>query len=251
MIKETYQQLLNQGFIPIFVKDDFDSWMLIDACVDAKVKIIEYTLRREDAHSIIPEIKKRHPDLKILVGSTLDNNQIIRQQQQKNNQQLLTLDELAPYVDGFVSMFKYSYETLERFRVTHLLIPSAYTPNEAYELMINGAHLVKMLGSDLALVKQVMSAPSHGFCPIFVTGGATLERIPEIVNLGVVGVGSGFDLLLKNQPDDIAKDEIVKIIWQYLQVTQNAINIKYPTLKTDLANNNFEKLPFYNDVHFC
>jgi len=52
---DAYRAFHEQGFIPIFTEDGFDSRMLIDACVAAGLKGIEYTLRKRDADTMIPE----------------------------------------------------------------------------------------------------------------------------------------------------------------------------------------------------
>src|SRR5438046_1863577 len=43
---EAYRAFHDQVFMPIFVEDGYDSKLLIEACVAAGMKGIEYTLRR-------------------------------------------------------------------------------------------------------------------------------------------------------------------------------------------------------------
>ena len=59
---EKYRKVIHQAFIPIFVKDCFDTEVLLEGCRLAGVEVLEYTLRREDAHFVIPTLKKCFPD---------------------------------------------------------------------------------------------------------------------------------------------------------------------------------------------
>jgi len=100
---ETYRAIHEQAFVPLFVHDDRDSRLLVDACVEAGCRVIEYTLRRADAHVMIPWIRRQFPRLHILVGSTLDDDGVVRRTRRRHPQ-LRTLVELADMgVDGFVS----------------------------------------------------------------------------------------------------------------------------------------------------
>jgi 2-keto-3-deoxy-6-phosphogluconate aldolase len=55
---DVYRAVHTQGFLPIFVKDDFQTRTLVEGCVEAGMKVIEYTLRREDAREAIPWIQE-------------------------------------------------------------------------------------------------------------------------------------------------------------------------------------------------
>ena len=216
---ETHKEMLQQGFVPIFVKDDRNTEKLVEACIKADLKVIEYTLRRKDARQAIPQIIKDNPELKVVVGSTLDSDEIINSLKPENPQ-LATLDEIAEWgVHGFISMFQFSTETILKYSNTHFLAPCAYTPNEAYRMLQDGAHIIKVI-IDLNLVKTIRSAPSHGFCPIFFTGGCKLEKIPSIIDSGATCIAAGFDFILRDKPDDISSDEIATIIRQYVDIVQ-------------------------------
>lgn len=227
---ETYHLMYQQGFVPIFVKDDFNTESLLEGCVAAGVKIIEYTLRRPDAKEMIPWIRKNYPDLKLVVGSTLDCDKIVNKLKKKAPQ-LMTLDELADIgVDGFVSMLKFSEDTIRKFSQTHLLVPSATTVNEAYELVCYGAHMVKMMGPGLDLVKGSRKKPVHDFCPIFVTGGMSPTAIPTAIDAGAVCIGSGFDLIMKGHSPDVKSEQIADGIKEYIQSVKESREATYPEM---------------------
>ena len=90
---DAYRSLHDQAFVPIFAQSDFDSKMLLDACLEAGLHCIEYTLRRDDAHRMIPWIREHYPELFVLVGSTLDDDGIIARSRQRYPQ-LMTLAQL-------------------------------------------------------------------------------------------------------------------------------------------------------------
>ncbi len=247
---ETYAAIYKQGFMPIFVKDDRDTAMLLEACRKAGVKAIEYTLRREDAHEVIPSLAASFPDMKIMIGSVLDSGYIVNQIRRRNPQ-LMTFEQLAKCgVHGFVSMFEFSTETIMKYRNSHLLVPCAYTPNEAFRMIKDGAHLIKIV-EDLSLVRRTRAAPSHGFCPIFVTGGMNPSRIPEAIGAGAVCIASGFDLLLKGLPQDVSSDQVAEIILQYIAAVNTARRKSYPELMAKIdagAPDWTDCMPHYNAV---
>jgi len=238
-IQKLYKEFYKQAFIPIFVNDGLDAKLQVEACVQAGFKVIEYTQRREDLQTILPWIHETYPDLYILIGSTMDNDLIVKSQQ-RHFPQLLTLEELAEMnVQGFISMLKYSSTTMQKFRDTHLMIPCASTANEAYDQISDGAHFIKVLGPDLTLVKQISSAPLFKFCPLFVTGGMDLEQIPLAIEAGAMLIASGFDLMLKGQ-DNITVELVCDILKKYQAVVINARTVRYPKMTEALNNGTTE-----------
>lgn len=215
-----YRSVLEQCFIPIFVQDTFDTETLLQGCDLAGISVLEYTLRREDAHQVIPMLKKRYPNRVIFAGSTIDD-ETIAQQMRRHHPQLMSIPQLAPYVDGFVSMLPFSDETLRRYRSSHLLIPSAETSGEALRQVKNGATVIKVCGPDLALAKKMHAAPTFNYCPTFFTGGATLDRMEEIFCTGNLLTAAGFDLILKGEPPHTLTPERVAVaVSNYVRVAQ-------------------------------
>ena len=195
---ENYRKVYEQAFVPIFVHDSFDTETLLKGCELANVRAIEYTLRRADADKIIPTLKARHPDVAVFVGSTIDDEEIVYQMKQKNPQ-LMTKSELAPFVDGLVSMLPYSDETIAKYKSTHLIIPTAETSGEALRQMKSGATMIKVCGPDFSFSKKLHSAPTFNYCPTFITGGVNLDRMEEAFSMGNVLTAAGFDLILKGE----------------------------------------------------
>ena len=199
-----FRLAVEQAFIPIFVKDSFDTETLLRGCELAGVRVLEYTLRREDANVVIPTLQARYPDRVIFVGSTVDCA-AITEQMKKRHPQLLTVAELAPFVDGFVSMLPYSNETLEAYKATHLMIPTAETSGEALRQMSHGATVIKVCGPDFSFSKKLHAAPTFNYCPTFITGGVTVERMEEAFSAGNVLTAAGFDLILKGEDPEAVR----------------------------------------------
>ena len=225
-----YRTVHDQGFIPIFTHDAWDPRRKVEACAQAGARVIEYTLRCPDARELIPWIRCEHPDLVLLVGSTLDDEGIVRERR-RQFPQLMSVAELADLgVHGFVSMIGWSAASIRRYCRTHVLAPSASTLTEAFQQTAAGAHFQKMLGNNLDFVKLCRAVPTFDFCPVMVTGGMTLERLPEAIAAGAMVIGSGFDLTLKSRPADLPTKEIAAVTAAYIAAVQAARARKFPAL---------------------
>lgn len=229
---KSYRRMYEQCFVPIFVKDDYDTETLLLGCELAGVEAAEYTLRRCDAAQVLPVLRKRWADKVLMVGSMLDSDKIVNRLR-KSQPQLMTFGELAAIgVDGFVSMLPYSEETIHTFRDHFLLIPSAATPGEALRQTAAGAHMIKLMGGDRNLRKACRAAPTHGFCPVFVTGGVTPERMPEIYRDGAVLTASGFDLILKGiEPSQLTAQLVARRLTQFMEAARAARDTAWPQLR--------------------
>ena len=203
-----YRKIIEQAWIPIFVKDDFDTEILLRGCKLAGVKVIEYTLRRTDAYEVTQRLREALPDTVVLMGSTLDSVEIVNERA-SIFPQIMTLSELAPHVDGFVSMLPFSNETLEKYRDTHLCIPAAETGGEALRQVKHGAAFIKVLGPDFSFSKHLHTQPTFDYCPTYITGGITAERMSEAFSAGNILTASGFDVILKDTPPDSLTAELV------------------------------------------
>ena len=227
---DTYRAVHEQAFIPLFVRDDHDSIRLIEACLEAGCRVIEYTQRRPDADTMIPWLRRHCPELHVLAGSTLDDDRVLRRARRRHPQ-LRTLSELADMgVDGFVSLVGWRPENIARYAATHLVVPAAMTVNEAYQQSVAGAHFIKVVGPGLELAALCRNPAGFEFCPVFITGGMTAERIPEAMAAGAMAIGSGFDLMLRDQAGDGGKPDVVRVLRRYLDVSRSARDRACPAL---------------------
>ncbi|MDD5598293.1 MAG: hypothetical protein PHV82_10145 [Victivallaceae bacterium] len=248
MVKVLYREFYKQAFIPIFVNDGRDARLQVEACVKAGLKVIEFTQRRSDLLETLYWIKSKYPELYVLAGSTIDNNLLVKSQK-RHLPHLLDLEEMVSAgIDGFVSMMKFSDQTINKYCKSHLLIPCASTVNEACDLLGSGAHFIKVLGPELGLARQINSDPLFKFCPLFVTGGMDIEHIPMAFSAGAIAVASGFDLTLKGV-NDLSMEGICKVMKEYHKTAVNSRRNLYPELSDALYNQDgdswLEKVPHY------
>lgn len=227
---DAYRAFHEQAFVPIFCQDRFDSRRQVEACVAAGCTGIEYTLRKPDAREMIPWVRKNYPDLYLLVGSTIDNEDIVTRMRAKYPQ-LMTVAEIADMdVDGFVSMINWSQESISKYAPTHIVCPTAMTVGEALAQTAAGAHFQKLAGSDIDFVRRCRCAAAFGYCPIFVTGGQTPEIIMDSFQAGAVMVGAGFDLMLRKEDDDINSHDMATILARSLKAATDARHKVWPKL---------------------
>ncbi len=246
---DAYRALHRQAMVPIFVDDDFDSGKLIDACLEAGLDSIEYTLRRRDARAMIPRIRAEYPDVYLLVGSTLDDERIVAHARSRHPQ-LMTPAELDAYdIDGFVSMVGWNEERIRCFSPRRIVIPFAMTVTEAFRQVAAGAHFVKLSGADLSLVRLCRAAATFDFCPIMVTGGMNETMIPEAFEAGAAVVGAGFDLILKGLDPDAPVRRIAETLRKHVDVAQEAQSRRWPglaALRDAPTDDWLEALPHYH-----
>lgn len=231
LLFKNYRKMIEQAWLPIFVNDTLDTEMLLEGCRLAGLGVIEYTLRRKDAARVTPALRKKLPDTVVLMGSTIDSSEII-EERKRLNPQLMTLEELAPYVDGFVSMLPYSDETLAAYRNTHLCIPTAETSGEALRQVKSGAAVIKVLGPDLSFSKRLHALPTHNYCPTYVTGGVTPERMEEVYAAGNIISASGFDVVLKGiDPSTLTAELVAEKLCTFVDSAKAARDLAIPELK--------------------
>ena len=237
-----YRKIIEQAWLPIFVNDTLDTEMLLEGCRLAGLGVIEYTLRRKDAAIVTPTLREKLPGTVVLMGSTIDSSEII-EERKRLNPQLMTLEELAPYVDGFVSMLPYSDETLTAYKSSHICIPTAETSGEALRQVKCGAAVIKVLGPDLSFSKRLHALPTHNYCPTYVTGGVTPERMEEVFKAGNIISASGFDVVLKGiDPSILTPELIAEKLRTFVDSAKAARDVVLPELK------NCESL---TDEEFC
>lgn len=227
---ETYRAVCRQAFIPIFATDDHDPRVLLEGCLEAGARVVEFTLRRTDAAEMIPWIRRAYPDLILLVGSTVGETEIVERARPRHPQ-LLTLDELAAIgVDGFVTMVGFPTETIRRFAATHLMVPASMTLREAFAQSAAGAHFTKLLGPDLSLCRLCAGPATYGFSPVFITGGIHADRLPDTFAAGAVVVGAGLEVVLGQRSSPPSTADVAAGVTRYLELAQRLQHERWPTL---------------------
>ena len=245
---QKYRKLVAQTFVPIFAKDEYDTEVLLAGCDLAGVEVLEYTLRRDDAAEMLPLLKKRYPNHIVFVGSTIDDERIVYQMRRKYPQ-LMTVAELSPYVDGYVSMLPYTDETLNKYRNDYIMIPSAETSGEALRQIKSGATFIKVCGPDFSLSKTLHASPVFGYCPTFITGGVRCERMPEAFACGNLLCAAGFDVILSGiAAKELTPELTAERLRTYIETAKQERNNVFPALAdaASLSDDDFiNALPNY------
>lgn len=186
-------QVIREGFVPIMVRDSFDPLFLCEIVQEAGFPAVEFTLRREDLEKI-PVMRREFPELLLLIGSTIDQPEMVRFLRKKR--EFYSLPELCSLgADGLVSILSFRAETYRELSKQVILIPGVATLGEAIDQLTLGAHLVKFVSMPETAIKA-FQAPTHHLLPIFYTGGATVERVEGYIEAGALVIGSGFDVIL-------------------------------------------------------
>ena len=166
--------------------------------------------------------------------------------------QLMSIAQLAPFVDGFVSMLPYSDATLQAYSPTHLCIPTAQTGGEALRQVGKGAAFIKVLGPDFSFSKNLHATPTFGYCPTYITGGVTRERMPEAFAAGNVLCAAGFDVVLKGEnPETITPERVAQLLCAFVESAKAARAAVNPQLSRleELTDEEFlAALPNYCSV---
>jgi len=199
-LRERYLSVHRQGFVPIFIHDGRDAVALAEVCVAAGSRVVEITCRRPDAAEDIRRVASAFPSLVILAGSVADDGLLLSYLKSKTPS-FPSLDELADAgAHGFVSALPLSLPTVAKWSGSHLLAPGCETIREAVDLIEAGSAFAKFFTTSLLggskRVAQIASAPLHGVLPLFVTGGVSLESVPDFLRAGAAVLGSGWDMML-------------------------------------------------------
>lgn len=244
-----YRRVHEQGFLPIIVEDGRDARIEVEACVAAGMKAVEFTLRHHDSRVLIPWIRRNYPDLTLLIGSNIPDDKIL-QNRRNYYPQLMTLEEVVDLdVHGLVSLLPWPTELIEKYSKTHLVFPCAATHTEAFMQIRAGAHMAKVIGPATDVIKKCHLGASFEYCPVFVTGGQTLEVIPQSIAAGAICVAAGFDDSIKHMGMDITVDAVASRMTEYLEKTHQARAEVYPEYTANISSEDkqwLKSLPHYH-----
>lgn len=239
--RQARDKLARQGFIPIFVNDDLDSRLLVESVVEAGCMALEYTCRRDDARTIIPWIKREFPHVAVLGASLVDGARAASFLSQ-TRPNYTTVDEMVELgvdemvelgVDGLVSFMRFRPETYLRYSNDLILIPGVHGYNEALDELEKGADFIKLQGNTpwgAGLLSSAVDV-THGLFPTLVTGGCSMETIPDFIRSGAVLVGAGFNVILKDEIKAgraTSREAIIPAIRRMLSVVRESRGIHQP-----------------------
>lgn len=195
-LMQKYTEVHKQGFMPILVNDGLDAVAIAEVCVNEGCKAIEITCRRPRVMEEIHEIRSKFPDLIIMVGSVVDDSVLLPYLRSRRDH-FPSIEQLSRAgIDGYVSQLPISNQTLAAYSDRFLMIPGVETLSEAVDALNAGAHFVKFCSMIPDDMRRINNQASYHLFPVFYTGGASAELIPQYIRNGAVLVGSGWDLIL-------------------------------------------------------
>jgi 2-dehydro-3-deoxyphosphogluconate aldolase/(4S)-4-hydroxy-2-oxoglutarate aldolase len=185
--------------VPVVVIDNADAAItLAETLLHSGIRIMEITLRSDDALKSIENVAKRVPDMLIGAGSVRNAGQFV---------------DVSRAGAKFVVSPGATYALTDAAASSQLpYVPGAATPSEMLALLELGYRLQKLFPAEAAggidLLKSVAGPiPEVRFMP---TGGISVERAPDYLALpNVSGVGGSWitppDLIAGKHFDRIAK----------------------------------------------
>lgn len=225
--QQVKDSLMRQGFLPIYVHDTMDSHVLVDGAVEAGCTVLEYTCRRQDAATMIPWIKKHHPQVAVL-GATMIDGPRSAAFLARHRKGFLTVDQMVDLgVDGLVSFLRFREETYQRHAQRLIFIAGAGTSNEALDQLELGADFVKIAVSSPEGERLITTSRvgTHALMPIMATSGITVDRVDALIKAGVALTSAGFDLIFKQelaQGTAITSEMVVGRVRAYLEAMGKA-----------------------------
>ena len=97
-------------------------------------------------------------------------------------------------------------------------IPGAFTPSECMTAYDAGADIIKLFPitlNEVGYVKNIMRPLSH--IKFICVGGVSIESIPEYINCGAIGVGTGISILKPELLETENYDEIERLAKEHVE----------------------------------
>ena len=91
--------------------------------------------------------------------------------------------------------------------------------------------MIKVLGPDFAFSKKLHALPTFDYCPTYVTGGVTPERMEEAFAAGNILCASGFDVVLRGiAPSELTAEIVAERICSFVTAAKAAQKKARPEL---------------------
>lgn len=201
-IKHTIQQLVRDGFILVFNKDDLDVVKTAQALADAGIGNMEITCRIRNPLGKIRRLKTLMPDFCIGAASLIDFPPVLKRYNLQNTDDPLPSVEEAvdAGADYLVSAVNFSEAAYQKYAGRVAMMPGCGSATEIVRQFANGANLCKLFPASRiggpAFIKAIDPA-IHKFISIVPTGGTNAENIPGYIEAGVLILGGSFSMIPK------------------------------------------------------
>jgi 2-keto-3-deoxy-6-phosphogluconate aldolase len=174
----------------------------------AGLEAVEVSCRHPGALDVIRRLKKRHKGLAVGAASLIEDGPYRDWLWQAGKGVPSIAEAVEAGADFLVSLLPFRRGTYERFGKGHVILSGVATPGEAQQALDWGANLVKFSGLHLVggpAFLRGMDAATHRGLPFFVTGGIRPETIGPYVEAQVLVFGAGFDIILGEDLEEMAR----------------------------------------------
>ena len=181
------KNLTDPGILPVIRLNSGEKLPnLLEALLKGGIRAAELTMTMLHAETLLEENRRRFGDQLLLGMGTVTDREKAK----------ASVDAGAQFL---VSPFPV-FEALEEAHKADIpMIMGAFSPRDTFEADRAGADLIKIFPLNILGMNYLKDLrgplPQVRFFP---TGGITLEQIPELFRLGVVGCGVGGDLVRKD-----------------------------------------------------
>ena len=182
-------RLIKTGYLPIMLDNELDPLLVCEVAREAGLPAVEYTVRRRD-YDVLSIIRKEFDDLLLIVGSVIDQPEVVRFVQSRRP--MLSIEQLEDLgVDGLVSFLPFRDQTYERLAGKIVLAPGMANAAAGFEHLAKGADLIKFVGMDTNLIAAMHGATQYTL-PILLTG-VTLEQVDETIKCGTLVIATSLE----------------------------------------------------------
>ncbi len=243
-IKQAAIQLIRDGFILVFNRDDIDIVKTAESLAQAGIFNMEVTCRIRQPLDKMSRVKKAMPNFAVGSASLVDYAGMLeRYNRRHGDDPLPSVDDVVNAgADYLVSSVNFSDHTYSRYAGRKLLIPGCGSASEIAAQFSKGANFCKLFpAGDLggpSFIKAI-DAPLHRVISIVPTSGTNLANIPSYIETGVLVMGGSFSMIDKTVMQQVvqngAYDLLAKEFGKIKQAIDECRIKKWPDLDLKTA----------------
>ncbi|CAL66136.1 bifunctional 4-hydroxy-2-oxoglutarate aldolase/2-dehydro-3-deoxy-phosphogluconate aldolase [Christiangramia forsetii] len=212
---EVYEVMKSTGLVPLFSHTDIDvAKSLIDACYKGGARVLEFTARAQNAHTVFEEmagyVKKEYPDLALGIGSITDGPSAS-----------LYIQLGADFI--VTPVFREDIAIICNRRKIPFF-PGCGSLTEIARAEEIGCEIVKLFPGSIygpEFIKAIKGP--QPWTSIMPTGGVepTGESIEQWLKAGASCVGIGSKLMIKDSNGDFDYDEIQQVVKKCVEIIKD------------------------------
>jgi 2-keto-3-deoxy-6-phosphogluconate aldolase len=197
--RETLGKILYRGLVPIITHDRLPPTECLEQVVEAGLEAVEISCRHPEALALISMAKRHYPELAVGAATLVEDGRL-HGFLNSHGRPVPGIDEAVDAgADFLVSMLPFRQGTYESHGDSHVIISGVDTIGEAQQALDWGANLLKFTNPHLMGGPEYfrsLDPATYASFPYYVTGGIRVNIAPGYVEVGVLAIGAGFDVIL-------------------------------------------------------